>query len=309
MPFLPFIKLAWGLLRKEIKKMAFTIAHGTPQMLWAPVSRGNNAASTSETLYVGQLVRCTNEGVTGLAQASGIGDVTIKGIGVGILSNGSSCNNVLYGVVVGTNAKRPAFDSTYNTERIAFDNPNQTAIETYVLKGGPWAQGDQEAMVKVALLDNTVTLRSPIYNSSSVVGTAPTVGTITASAGVSATTATMGVTSVASLSTMYFRTGSNAGAYRIVDSASATTHTWDSPVTNSTGSSAMNGDTVVLVNMRPNGRSRVQISNEALWIDGSAAVTTNYFYADITRLDLSVAGSEFVEFRFVPDNFISAVIS
>ena len=274
------------------------IVHGVPQTAWYPVIN-------TDTLYVGQLVRAKNEGVEPIAVASGIADSSHRSRVNSILAEPSSGNNTIFGLVIGTSNKTPSFSTTYNAEQITYASPNAAAVNTntYTGVGGPWARGDNIAYVKVALLDSTITLRSPLYQSSSIVGTAPTVGTVTAStSGLTVTTATVGVTGVASQSTLYFRSGNAAGAYRVTDDTSATVHAWDIPFS-STAASAQVGDTVVKVNLRPVGKCRAQVSNEALWLDSGAAVTTNYFSVDVVRLDLSKAGGEYVDFRFDPIHF------
>ena len=276
--------------------MGFRIVHGTPQMIWAPVLN-------DDTLYEGQIVRARDEGVAPLHQAMNANDSASKSVAELIQGSCSSGGQAVFGVVVGTNLRTPTFDGTYNQASIAWATPPAATTETYFGVEGPWAKGDTQAMVKVALLDSSIILRGEVRNSSSVVTTGMTVGTLTASTGVTATTATMGVTTVQNFSTLYWRSGTNAGTYRILTSASPTTHTWDNSVANSTGTSEMNGDTVVTCNLRPIGPSRMQLSNEALWIDGSAAVTADYFAVDVIRLDLSEAGREYADFRFTPAAF------
>lgn len=280
--------------------MAFQITHGIPQTTWYPVIN-------TDTLYVGQLVICKNEGLEPLRQAFGTADATHRIRANSILAEGNSSasNNTIFGLVIGTNAKTPSFNTTYNTEQITYASPNAATVndDTYFGTQGPWARGDNLAMVKVAILDPSLTLRSPLYQSSSVVGTAPTVGTVSAStSGLTATTGTVGLVGVASQSTVYFRTGNATGAYRITDDVSATVHAWDIPLS-STGANAQLNDTLVKVNLRPMGKCRAQISNEALWINSGASVTTNYFSIDVIRLDLSQAGAEYVDFRFDPVHF------
>jgi hypothetical protein len=274
------------------------IVHGVPQTAWYPVIN-------TDTLYVGQLVKAKNEGVEPVAQASGIADSLYRKRTTAILAEGSTSNNIIFGLVIGTSNKTPSFSTTYNAEQITYASPNAAGVNTntYTGVGGPWAKGDNIAYVKVAILDPTITLRSHLYQSSSVVGTAPTVGTVTAStSGQTVTTATVGVVGVASQSTLYFRSGNAAGAYRVTDDTSATVHTWDIPLS-STAASAQVGDTIVKVNLRPVGQCRAQLSNEALWINSGASVTTNYFSVNVTRLDLSTAGKEYVDFKIDPIHY------
>lgn len=282
--------------------MGFSIVHGVPQLQWYPVLN-------TDTLYVGQLVRASNEGVAPLRQAIGVGDISARKTTVGLSADGGSTaiNNAIFGIVVGTNNRTPSFSTTYNTEQITYASPNATTVttDTYAFNAGPWAKGENLAMVKVALLDPTITLRSPLYQSSSVINTSPTVGTVSAStSGLTATTGTVGVVGVASESTVYFRTGNAAGTYRVTDDTSATVHAWDIPL-NSTGANAQVGDTLVKVNLRPVGKSRAQISTEALWINSGASVTGSFFMIDVVRLDLSSSGREYVDFKFDPMHFTS----
>ena len=108
------------------------------------------------------------------------------------------------------------------------------------------------------------------------------------------------VANVSVYATVYCRTGANAGAYRVVDSSHTVTHTWDKPMT----SDIAIGDTFVIVNgLRPFGKSKAYFDTEGMYIDINEPLTTKYCYIDVIRLDLSVAGSEYVEFRFNNMNF------
>jgi hypothetical protein len=276
--------------------MAFTVVHGSPQKIWAPVIN-------TDTLYVGQLVKSTNEGVQPLQTALNGGDSANKTT-VDLLGIAGSCGGqAVYGVVVGTNAKTPAFNPTLGAEQITYAEPPSATTETYVGVEGPWAKGDLMAMVEIAVIDPSTVLRGEIFHSATA-RTAPTVATVTAScSGLAADCGSFGVTTVAQMSTLYFRSGSNAGSYRVLDSTAATGPTWDIILTSSTGANGQLNDTVVATNLRPQGNCRMQVSTEALWIQGNAAVTADYFEVQVLRLDLSVAGSEYCEFRFVPNNF------
>ncbi|MHC4397711.1 MAG: hypothetical protein ACYS1A_18870 [Planctomycetota bacterium] len=278
--------------------MGFTVVQGSPQSIWCPLSEG------AGSLYVGEIVRKENCGVASLAIPTGIGDLNHRATTLGVVGT-SSGTNTPFGVVIGTNRKTPLFSSTYNAEYVTFAQPYSiTDNETYTGVEGVWAKGDMQAMVKVALIDHTTVLRGNLYQSTSVIGTAPTVGTVTADCcGHALTTATVGVTGVDSLSSIYLRTGVNAGSYRMTMAASATSHTLGIGL-NSTGTSAHVGDTLVKVNLPVVGKGRLMTSGNttktvpSMWVVSGAAVTTNYWLVDVLRLDLSVAGSEYVEFRF-----------
>ena len=274
--------------------MGFEIVGASDEIekVWLPVKN-------TDTLYVGQIVRCNNEGAEPLAVASGVGDEANHMVAVGSIADGASANNVPYGIVIGTNLTTPVFDSTYKTQSITYLAPASATYATYMGVEGVWARGDKIAMVEVAIIDSTTRIRGPIHKAA--YGTAITVGTVTTGGTVSSTTNAVDVAGVASLSTIYFRSGAVAGQYRITDDTSTTAHAWDLPVD---GTVAV-GDTLVKVNLRPQGLSRMYIDAEAQYIDASAAVTANYLFVNMLKLDLSVAGSEYAEFRFNPQQFIA----
>ena len=120
--------------------------------------------------------------------------------------------------------------------------------------------------------------------------------------GVSCTSSATDVSGIANLGTIYFRTGANKGVYRITDDASTTALTWDKATPNAVAA----GDTLVRVNLRVGGISRVQFDSEATFIDCSAACTADYYGIIVVGLDLSRAGEEYVEFMFATDHFCPA---
>ena len=265
--------------------MGFEVVHGNPQTIWAPVVN-------SDTLYVGQLVRCNNEGVEPFVQASGLADQARKMASVALIADGGSANNQLFGVVIGTNKRTPTFNTTYKAEYITYVSPASASSGDYFGVEGVWAKGDLQAMVKVALITSETVLRGPIYNAA--YGTAPTVLTVASGASTTGcTTNASESTNVASEATIYFRTGAAAGCYRICDGTSATAQTWDIP----TGTTCAVGDTAVKVQLRTLGQSKIMLDSEATYIDNNAELTSHYHLIDVIRLDLSEAGKEYVEFR------------
>jgi hypothetical protein len=261
--------------------MGFEVVHGdtSNQSLWAPLIN-------TDTLYVGQLLISGNEGVAPLAAATGAGDTTGK--------------QVPWGVTIGTNRKTPVFDTTYNSDSIVYAAASGAGSEDYVGVEGPWKRNDRVAMVEYLPLTAQTVLRAPLYTDT--IGTAPTVGTLSGTpTTTAATSSAVEEAGVASLSTMYVRSGAAAGSYRVTDDTSTTAITWDAEL----GTASASGDTIVRVNLRPLGTCRAQIGTEALFIDTGATVTTNYFLIDVVRLDLSEAGREYVEFRFHPCHFDS----
>jgi len=259
--------------------MGFQIVHGDTQPIWSPVIN-------TDTLYNGQVVVVGNEGIAPLVAAVGAGDTTGK--------------QVPFGVVIGNNLKTPSFSSTYNTDSITYVDPSSAGADDYVGVEGPWAKGDKQAMAKIQLVTAQTVLKAPLYTDT--LGTTPTVGTLSGTpTTVAATSSAVEEAGVASLSTLYVRSGGQEGSYRVTDDTSTTALTWDLPL----NAAPVAGDTVVRVNLRPQGLSRMQIGTEGLFIDTGATVTTNYFLIDVIRLDLSEAGREYVEFRFHACHFDS----
>lgn len=249
----------------------------SPILVWAPIV-------DSDTIYVGQIVECQgNEGIAPIAAAAGANDTTGK--------------IVPFGVVVGLSNYVPSFDATYKTEKIVDATPLASTAD-FRLVGGLWPKNDHVAYAHIALIDATTILKGDIFNAA--VGTAITVGTLTAGDSVSATSSALEVAGVATLATLYFRTGSNAGSYRITDDASTTALTWDKPLY----VVAAVGDTVVRANgLRLLGPSRVQFDSESIYINNAAALTVDYYGVDVVKLDLREAGKEHVYFRFNADHF------
>ena len=261
--------------------MGFEVIHGNPHLVWAPIVY-------QDTIYVGQLVACqTNEGVVPLGAASGAVDTTGK--------------SIPFGVVVGTNLRNPLFNATYNTQYITDASPLAATTE-FIGVEGPWGKGEQRAMVQIAIIDPTTIIRGQIFDTA--FGTAMTVGTVTTgdANGVSCTTGTL-VASTAQQATIYFRSGANKGSYRILDNTSATAQTWDTP----TYAAVAVGDTCVKAPIRCLGPSYIDFeATESMYVNAAATYGTNYFVVDVVRLDLSVAGQEYVDFKFNIDHFAQA---
>lgn len=271
--------------------MAITIAHGTPQTIWTPVQAG-------ATVYVGGIVMVDSsaptEGVLMLADASGVANDTNKDIPLG--------------VVIGTNRKSPTYSSTYKCEYITCPgatDPHGGSDTDYFGVEGPWAKGDPVAMVKVAMIEPNTVLRAPLYATS--VGTAPVevTATNTSSDGLGITTGAIDFTAEGTnaMSTIYCRTGANAGSYRLLDSNSSTVHTWDRAMKHDIAI----GDTFVAAPMRYFGPSTCMFdSTTAAWIDcddASVLAGTDRWSIIVYRLDLSEAGKEYCEFRFDAGHF------
>ncbi len=267
----------------------FQVISGSPYRTWVDVDR-----TTGASLYVGQLVKTQGTGINGaapLAAASGAFDTT--------------GDQVISGVVVGTNDLAPTFVATYG-QYIApvASQANQVARRQFGSFGNQ-AKGDPCAKVLIDIITPATILKANFYNAT--VGVVPTLLTATAvngTQGLGMTTNSCDVATVANMCTTYCRSGANAGLYRINKSASATIHTYDTywPFTMAVG------DTFVIVPCKQRGTSAVQITATSgyLGMGFSSAVTaaTDYFGIEVLELDLSEAGKEHVIFTFNAAHFV-----
>lgn len=266
-----------------------------PPGVWAPVAPG-------QTIYVGSMVSAArldagySEGVNTQLEADGVADVTNL--------------DTIYGICIGTNNYTPAYSSTYKTEYItaaAAAGPHTNTTD-FRNAEGPWSKGDSgsRAFVKLDIVRPGDVLRAPLYNDA--VGTAPSLLTTTVgdASGLSCTTNATDVAGVDALCTMYFRSGANAGVYRITDDTSTTALTWDV----ATPFDVAVGDTGVRVPVRPFGKSYVRFGtddNYNGYINTAATPATNYTVINVLRLDLSEAAAEFCDFMFDSVMFNSVV--
>lgn len=241
-------------------------------------------------LFGGSLVEWSGEGVDLLDIASGALDTTGE--------------TIIAGLVIGTNNETKVYED--GTTVAGFAGEEITGLVTQAgLVGrtqfgnrGMYPKGEKLAMVEIAIIDCTTRIRAPIYNAA--FGTAPTLLTVTAGStdGLGCTTNAADAAGVADLSTLYFRSGVNAGAYRVTDDASSTVHTNDHPFTRDISI----GDTGVKVNLK-HGFCRVQFDAAGLYINCGAALTADYYGIIVDYIDLRTAGKEFCEFRFIPKHF------
>ncbi len=271
--------------------MSFTVVHPChAQTLWAPVE-------VSETVYVGSII-----GMDTATPLSGVQPMPVA-LGAANVDN----LDVPLGVVVGTNATKDnvLYSSTYMTEYITAGAEATAHDPTTKFTGveGPWAKGDRWPHVEYIPITAETVIKGRIFNGA--YGTAPTAAVVSTGSGTDGLDFSTGstqpdVATVARFNTCYMRTGANAGIYRILETASQTTHTQ----TPAFPADVAVGDTCVVVNgLRPFGMGYAYIDAEGMYIDCSAALTANYLMVDVLRLDLSEAGNEYVEFRFSPVNF------
>lgn len=261
--------------------------------MWVPVDTG-------ATVYVGSIAGLD---YSDIADAVG---VTVWDQADGA-SNTSNIGDIPFGVVIGTNLRTPAYDSTAKAHYITAGtatSPRTSSSVEYVGVEGPFSKGENRAMVKLDLIGPHSKLRAPLYNNA--VGTAPTLLTCTTgdAQGDAVTTNATQYTPVDNMSTIYCRSGANAGIYRITSNTSTTAHTWNVDMNAATAV----GDTFVSVGLRPFGTSFVRFGDDTYcsYINVSETPATNYTIIHVTKLDLSVAGKEYCEFYFDADVFATA---
>lgn len=260
--------------------MAFVIAEDNIRTAWFPVD-GTSSVS------LGAIVTWYQNGVIAIGAATGASNTTNKYVPLGIVVGGNTWDD----------------DSTATSVTGVNTAAAQLARNWRGAEGAMYTKGDPAPLVKVALIDACSVIKGPIYNSTS--GTAPTVST--AASGLSTTgftcSATCGFTPVANNATHQWRSGTNAGVGpRIGTDTSTTVHT----VAKAFPYTPVAGDTVVSVNVRPGNSCKAQLDATAMFIDTSAALTSDYYLLDVIELDLRIAGAETALFRFNADNFTAA---
>jgi len=259
------------------------------QLLWVPVSE-------SAEVFVGSLVQWDTDtaGVEVLGVANGAYDADNDSVIAGlVVATSNDINNKVY--EDGTTVAGFAGEEITGVVSQA----NLMARRNFAPGGGMYAKGERMALVQIAVLDCTTRIRGRLYNAA--YGTAPTVLTATAGSadgGVADTYVTNAseLASVANYSTIYCRSGANAGLYRVLSTASTTTHLNDVAFPQDVSI----GDTFVMCPQRQ-GYSRIQVDAQSLYIN--TAAITSYYGVFVDQLDLRVAGEETVEFRFAPNHF------
>lgn len=287
--------------------MGFQIVSDVPRTIWAPLAQSTVAfTEATPRLYVGEIVTCKTSGINRLGYAYAWNDSLHRAVTRSVLRTATAStgvNNVPFGVVIGTNRRTPVFSTTYNAEYVDYVNPVSAGTDDFALVGGGWSQGDRRAMVKIALITAETVLRAPLYSSTNAPGTAPTVYTVTASTSGRTMTSAATIGSHPFQSTVYFRSGSQAGVYRDVSTTTTTINQWREHLRGSTAANGLLNDTFTKVSCPSFGKGRATIPTRALFFTANAANTTNWFGIDVIKLDLSVAGQEYVEFRFDPSLF------
>ena len=266
--------------------MSMTMISGSVQSVWVPIK-------ASTTMYVGGLctvdISAPDEGFEMLPVAAGVANATN--------------NDVPYGIVIGTNNKTPLYSATHLCEYITAPGATDAhdgSASTYVGVEGPWAKGDQVAMVEVDLITPMSVIRAPIRASSKLENIAVVTCTTGDSSGKGGTFSPVIDFTPADegLNTVYFRSGANAGAYRVMSGTSTSSLAWTKSLRNDVAV----GDTAVAVPIRPNGPSSVYFhATQMGWIDVDVEMNKNMsalWMVNVVRLDLSVAGGEYCDFMF-----------
>lgn len=277
--------------------MSMSIVSGSFQRLWVPVK-------DTDKIYVGGIVAVDwsspSEGVEMLPVPSGNANRTNK--------------DIPYGVVIGTNRASPLYDTTELCEYITgpgvADAHDGASIE-YTGVEGVWAKGDPIAMVLIDLITPLSIIRAPIRATNKK--TAPVVITCTTgdSNGVAGTfsPAIDFTPTTENYSTIYFRSGNNAGAYRVMDTAHTTVLGWDVRLRNDVAE----GDTAVCVPIRTHGPSTIYFESTSMsWIDADVEqqlAGSGLWAVNVIRLDLSVPGQEFLDFTFQLNHFSNYMYS
>lgn len=253
-----------------------------PHMPWFPIDG-------TDTIYRGQVVKTSGDGVAPIGAASGAADTSNKSTILGlVMGNTDDQNNELW-------------DTTFNAKKVTgiVTQADQVARNgKYVGNVGMYRVGDSIPLVQVALLTPSTILTARLYNST--YGTAPSLLTVTTgdAVGLGFTSNATDHTPVADKSTSYFRTGASEGLYRISDDTSTTVETNDVAFK---GGIAV-GDTAIRVPYRQ-GLSFAQLDTEAIFLDVSATPATNYYIINVISMNLDIAGEETIDFTFGPVHF------
>jgi hypothetical protein len=269
--------------------MAFSIVEGEGRTFWA-------ATNGSSTYYVGQLVSCsaaskaaTAQTVVPLAVPAGVADTTNL--------------QVIIGVITAINDRTPSYDSTGQKRAGVTTKANQLARD-WTGQEGMYVKGDPQVLVQVTRITSSTVIRGNIFNAA--VGTAPTVvadtvGTDSTGYTSAGTTGACDFTPTTLTSTIYCRSGANAGLYRVTTDTSTTAPA----VTVGFPTNVALGDKFVRVPLKQ-GLSHVYIGGPGLYIDCSLGLVTNTYQILVWNLNLATAGSEYADFSFTPDHFCYA---
>ena len=243
----------------------------------------------TSTLYTGEIVYSYRYGMETLGVAAGFGNLSNK--------------KVPYGIVIAGNNKLKTYGSSAYGSAESTVGVNTAAgqiARDFRGAEGMHPKGDPVPMVQLAMIGPSTRIRGRLFNAS--YGTAPTVAIAASGLSTAAmVTNNIDVATVAYNSVCYCRSGANRGLYRVVNSAHDTTHTFakEFPYT------IVAGDTFVFGPRQ--GLAKVQFDALAQYIDVAGACTSAYYYINVLRTSLEVAGEEHVIFTFNPVTFLPAI--
>jgi hypothetical protein len=231
-------------------------------------------------VYQGQLV-CVDFGLsTG-------GDVVVATVAEALPSVTQHILGICTGVVTS-----PTYTASYYNGDLATYSYTQATLAAYDPPG--------PATVEVTLITPTTLIKGPIWQTTP--GTALTVGTATsASSGGTAYTGNALTATEDSYSTLYCRSGANAGQYRkITEDGGTTTQTVKIPFTYGIAI----GDTFVAANVVMGHAHIDWVGTYINAIDGGAAVGTYCFAAYVHELNLKESGKEYCIFTLANDHLV-----
>lgn len=271
--------------------MAFQVLEGEGRTLWA-------AADSASTHYVGQLV-------TYIAAAKAQFNGAVKPLAVPAGAFDLTNYQVIAGIITAINDRNPQYDSTGQYRAGVATQAAQLAIES-TGQEGMYAKGDTQKLVQITEILPATVIRGCVCNAA--LGTAPTLLTATTAmtdgAVTAITTNACDFTNVLNCGTIYCRTGVNAGLYRVSKDVSTTA----ASVTTAFPRNGAIGDTFVRVPFKQ-GHSTIYIAGPGLYVDCSknpVIAGTDLFGVIVYSMNLSIAGSETVDFRFEADHFCTA---
>lgn len=268
------------------------------RFVWRPASDRDRDGNTSDIFYQGQLLLTAApgasadnrwpDGVSPAGAAQGAADTTHEA--------------QLFGIAHGFNPRTRTLDTTFGVETMtAVTSQSDQVARNIGPYGGLEPFADPAPKVQIATITPLTPVRISIYNSTINTTISLLTSTAVSGTGVSVTTNACDFTPIANLHTIYCRTGNNRGIYRQGDDTSTTVAAFDKAFPRALAI----GDTFVRVPLRM-GLSYIQLDAEGMFLDGSAAITTNYYLFHVDELHLEVAGDEHVVGFFDAIHFVGA---
>jgi hypothetical protein len=263
----------------------FTVVSPNFNTAWFPVHYN------SETLYVGQIVTLDS-----LTPDYGLKAYNPAG------ANDTTVDQCPLGIVIGFNNRVPTFNTTYKAEYGTSYQAQATQVaHDFFGVEGTMGRNDPALFAQVALLDSTTMVKGRIFHGSYGTACDTATNTTASSGGTTVTTTAIDYAGIAGATTMYCRTGGNAGLYRVGYDTSTTSHT---PYLYFPYAIAAN-DVFVFAHM-VQGVCKVNFDDYGTFIEqygDSNSYGTDYLYVRILSLNLKDAGNEYAIFQFTPNNF------